>query len=144
MVAGAGPRMLRLAGREADIINIAPRPPTLGPSARGTVGFGLDIHSELAIVKEAAGDRYDGIELCIFADRAVMTSNPEPELEKLAAEFGISRQQLFEMPHTLIGEPAAMEETLLRNRETYGINYYVVPGALMESFAPVVKRLSGT
>jgi probable F420-dependent oxidoreductase len=143
MVAGAGPRMLRLSGREADIINIAPRPPTLGPSSRGTMGFGLDIYAELDLIREAAGDRYDSIELCVFADRSVVTSNPEPELEKLAGEFGISREKLDEMPHTLIGEPEAIADRILEHREKYGVTYRVVPGALMEAYAPVIKRLSG-
>ncbi|HLG12885.1 MAG TPA: TIGR03621 family F420-dependent LLM class oxidoreductase [Dehalococcoidia bacterium] len=143
MVAGAGPRMLRLSGREADIINIAPRPPTVGPSARGTVGFGLDIHGELELIKEAAGARYDDIELCVFADRAVVTADVEPAMLRLQEELQINRQQLLEMPHTLIGEPAAIEERILADRERYGITYRIVPGALMEAFAPVVKRLAG-
>ena len=63
-----------LAAAEADIINIAPRPPTVGPTSRGSMSFGLDIHGELALIKEAAGDRYDDIELCVFADRAVVTT----------------------------------------------------------------------
>ena len=143
MVAGAGPRMLRLCGREADIINIAPRPPTKGPSARGTVGFGLDIHAELALIKEAAGERYDDIELCVFADRAVVTDDVEPAMLRLQDELQINREQLLEMPHTLIGEPGAIEERILADRERYGITYRIVPGALMEAFAPVVKRLAG-
>jgi probable F420-dependent oxidoreductase len=143
MIAGAGPRMLRLSGREADIINIAPRPPTMGPSARGTVGFGLDIHGELALIKEAAGDRYDDIELCIFADRAVVTDDPEMAMTQLQNALEINREQLLEMPHTLIGEPAAIEDRILRDRERLGITYRIIPGALMESFAPVVKRLAG-
>jgi probable F420-dependent oxidoreductase len=143
MVAGAGPRMLRLSGREADIINIAPRPPTKGASPRGTVGFGLDIHAELALIKEAAGDRYDDIELCVFADRAVVTSDVEPAMVRLQEELQINRDQLLEMPHTLIGEPAVIAERILADRERYGITYRIVPGALMEAFAPVVKRLAG-
>ncbi|HWC28636.1 MAG TPA: LLM class flavin-dependent oxidoreductase, partial [Dehalococcoidia bacterium] len=143
MIAGAGPRMLRLSGREADIVNIAPRPPTKGPSQRGTVGFGLDIHAELDIIKKAAGDRYDDIELCVFADRAVVTPDVEPAMVRLQDELQINREQLLEMPHTLIGEPPALEERILQDRERYGITYRVVPGALMEAFAPVVKRLAG-
>jgi probable F420-dependent oxidoreductase len=143
MVAGAGPRMLRLSGREADIINIAPRPPTVGTTSRGSTGFGLDIFAELALIKEAAGDRYDDIELCIFGDRSVITGDPEPELDKLAGEFGITRQQLDEMPHTLIGPPEAIADRILEHRERYGITYRVVLGHQMEAYAPVIKQLAG-
>lgn len=143
MVAGAGPRILKLAGREADIINIAPRPPIKGMSARGTVGFGLDINGSREIIREAAGARYDDIELCVFADRAVVTNNPGPAREKLASDLGITEQQMDEMPHTLIGEPDAIADTILKFRDTHDVSYRIVPGALMEDFAPIVAKVGG-
>jgi len=143
MVAGAGPRMLRLMGREADIVNIAPRPPTKGTTSRGSTGFGLTISDELALIREGAGDRYEALELCVFADRASVTDDPAPEAEALAAEFGISLEALHEMPHTLIGPPGLLEERILEHREKYGISYRIIPGGLMEAFAPVVRRLAG-
>jgi probable F420-dependent oxidoreductase len=143
MVAGAGPRMLRLAAREADIVNIAPRPPIKGTTSRGSTGFGLDIHDELAILKEAAGARYDNLELCVFADRASMTDDPQPAVEALASDFGITPEAVHEMPHTLIGQPDAMIEKVLLDKERYGVTYRVVQGALMEAMAPVVKATAG-
>jgi len=143
MIAGAGPRMLRLAGREADIVNIAPRPPTKGTTSRGSTGFGLTIHDELALIRQGAGDRYDSLELCVFADRAAVTDDPAPEAEALAAEFGIGLEALHEMPHTLIGPPGLLEERVLEHREKYGVSYRIVPGGLMDAFAPVVRRLAG-
>jgi probable F420-dependent oxidoreductase len=143
MVAGAGPRILKLAAREADIINIAPRPPIKGTSARGTVGFGLDISGSREIIREAAGDRYDDIELCVFADRAVVTSDPKPAREKLAADLGITEQQMDEMPHTLIGEPDAIAETILKFRDSHDISYRIVPNQLMDDFAPIVAKVGG-
>src|SRR5690606_18009796 len=139
----AGPRILKLAARQADIINIAPRPPIKGMSARGTVGFGLDITGSRNIIREAAGDRYDDIELCVFADRAVVTNDPRPHREKLAADLGITEQQMDEMPHTLIGEPDAICETILKFRESHDVSYRAIPGALMDDFAPVVAKVAG-
>ena len=143
MVAGAGPRILKLAGREADIINIAPRPPVLGMSARGTVGFGLDITGSRDIIKEAAGPRYGDIELCVFADRAVVTKDPKPARAKLASDLGITEQQMDEMPHTLIGEPDAICDAILKFRDSHDVSYRIVPGALMEDFAPVIAKVGG-
>lgn len=143
MVAGAGPRILKLAAREADIINIAPRPPIKGMSARGTVGFGLDITGSRDIIKEAAGGRYDDIELCVFADRAVVTDDPKPHREKLAADLGITEQQMDEMPHTLIGEPDAICEAILKFRDSHDVSYRIVQGAHMDDFAPVVAKVGG-
>ncbi|HWO73299.1 MAG TPA: TIGR03621 family F420-dependent LLM class oxidoreductase [Dehalococcoidia bacterium] len=143
MIAGAGPRMLRLMGREADIVNIAPRPPTKGTTSRGSTGFGLTISDELALIREGAGDRYEALELCVFADRASVTDDPAPVAEALATEFGISLEALHEMPHTLIGPPGLLEERILEHREKYGVSYRIIPGGLMEAFAPVVRRLAG-
>lgn len=143
MVAGAGPRMLRLAAREADIINIAPRPPTVGPTARGSMAFGLDINDELAIIKDAAGPRYDDIELCVFADRSVVTNDRQAEVEKLAQEMQVSNAAIEEMPHTLIGDTEAISDRILEHRERYGITYRIVLGALIDAYAPVVKKLAG-
>jgi probable F420-dependent oxidoreductase len=143
MVAGAGPRMLRLCAREADIVNVAPRPPIKGTTSRGSTGFGLDIHGELAILKEAAESRYDDLELCVFADRASMTDDPGPAVEALAADFGITPDAVHEMPHTLIGGPEAMAEKVLLDKERYGVTYRVVQGVLMEAMAPVIKATAG-
>jgi probable F420-dependent oxidoreductase len=144
MVAGAGPRMLKLAAERADIINIAPRPPTVGPTSRGSTGFGLTIDDELAIIKDAAGGRYGDLELSVFADRSVVTDDADAEAQKLADEMQISRQQLDEMPATLIGRPEAMIERILEHRERYDISYRIIRFDLMEAMAPVVARLSGS
>jgi probable F420-dependent oxidoreductase len=143
MVAGAGPRMLRLAAREADIINIAPRPPIKGTTSRGSTGFGLDIRGELEILKEAARARYDGLELCVFADRASLTDEPDAAVEALAADFGITNEAVHEMPHTLIGGTDAMIEKILLDKERYGVTYRIVQGVLMEQMAPVIKATAG-
>jgi alkanesulfonate monooxygenase SsuD/methylene tetrahydromethanopterin reductase-like flavin-dependent oxidoreductase (luciferase family) len=143
MVAGAGPRMLRLAAREADIVNIAPRPPVKGTTSRGSTGFGLTIQDELAILKEAAGERYEALELCVFADRASLTDDPAPAVEALAADFGITPQAVHEMPHTLIGNTDAMAEKVLLDKERYGVTYRIVLGAHLEAMAPVIKATVG-
>ena len=58
MVAGAGPRLLEVAARFADIINFAPRPPTVGRTATGSIGFGLTVADQVDLVREAAGERF--------------------------------------------------------------------------------------
>lgn len=144
MVAGAGPRMLRLAAAEADIVNIAPRPPITGVTSRGSTGFGLDIHASLSIIREAAGERYDELELSVFADRMAITADADAEVQKLADEMGITPAQVNEMPHTLIGPPEALSQRILAHREQYDVSYRIIPGGFMEAFAPVVKAIGGT
>src|SRR5690606_33655336 len=51
MMGARGPRMLRLAAREADVIGVL-------PGEGGPEGIG----EQMAVIREAAGDRYDSIE----------------------------------------------------------------------------------
>jgi probable F420-dependent oxidoreductase len=149
MVAGAGPRILKLAAREADIVNLAPRPPILGRTARGSVGFGLTMAESLAIVREAAGERYAGLELCVFsnnpsAGNPSITDDPEPLFARLAGEMQVTRDAVFAMPATLIGSVEAIVERIQAHREQYDISYRVIPGYAIDAFAPIVAELAGT
>jgi hypothetical protein len=47
------------------------------------------------------------------------------------------------MPGALIGSLEAIVDKLLEMRERYDISYPVIPGAAMDSMAPVVARLAG-
>jgi len=149
MMAGAGPRMLRLAAREVDIINLAPRPPTFGRTSRGSQGFGLTMADTIAIVREAAGDRYCDLELCVFANNPAqgnpsITADPGPWIDKLAAEMHTTVEAVSDMPATLIGSVPEMIDRIQRDREQFDISYRVIPSFAMDAFAPVVARLAGT
>lgn len=149
MVAGAGPRMMRLAATEADIINIAPRPPIVGPTARGSMGFGMTMADEIELIKAAAGDRYADLELCVFANNPSannpsVTDDPDPFIEKLAADLNASREDTLAMPATLIGSAGYLTERIQQDRERYDITYRIVPEYAMDQFAPIVAALAGT
>ena len=149
MVAGAGPRIVKIASRLADIINIAPRPPIKGQTPRGSIGFGLTMADEIGIIKAAAGDRYDDIELSVFANNPAqgnpsVTDDPEPWIEKLAAELGTTSDAIREMPATLIGPEGELIERIQRDRDLYDISYRIVPAFAMDAFAPIVAKLAGT
>jgi probable F420-dependent oxidoreductase len=148
MVAGAGPRILRLCAEEVDIINLAPRPPTFSRTARGSQGFGLTMADSVRIVREAAGDRYEEIELCVFANNPdcgnpSVTDTPGPLIDRLAQEMNAPRDAIAEMPATMIGSVGEIIDRVVRERDVYDISYRVIPSYAMEDFAPVVARLSG-
>jgi hypothetical protein len=136
--------MLRLAASEGDIVNIAPRAPIVGVAASGAPSFGLDIDAEMALIREAAGERYDEIEISVSSLQVQVTSDPEPALQKLQEHMRIGRDALMKMPHTLVGEAGALEERILEHRERFDISYRIIPGDRAEEFAPVVRRLAGS
>lgn len=148
MIAGAGPRLMRVAAEEADIINIAPRPAIVGPTNRGSMGFGLTMADEVALIKEAAGARYDEIELCVFsnnpsADNPSVSDHPEGAIERLAAELSTSVEEAASMPATLVGPLEALIERIESDRERYDISYRTIPATAIDEFAPIVARLAG-
>jgi probable F420-dependent oxidoreductase len=149
MVAGAGPKMMRIAALEADIINIAPRPPIVGPTARGSMGFGMTMEDEVELIRAAAGERYEDLELCVFsnnpsAKNPSVTDDPDPLIEELARDLNADREATLAMPATLIGAAGALIERIQQDREHYDVTYRIIPEFAMEQFAPIVAALAGT
>jgi len=130
LIAAAGDRMIELAGREADIVAFG-----LQPTATEA-----DLASRIDLLKAAAGDRFDQIELNLnlmgIGERA------HPWLEH---RLGLTAAKLRELGAVscLFGTVDAMCEQLESRRERLGLSYLLVSDAFIDDFAPVVKRLSG-
>jgi probable F420-dependent oxidoreductase len=145
LLGGGGRRMLRLAAREADIVNVNFQLAE-GRVNRDLVRTGLAeaTDEKLAWIKEAAGERLDRIELSITIFLANVTDDRDTLAGAVAAGLGADTQAVLDMPHFLIGTVDQMVDDLQRRRERYGISYVIVPGEVAEGFAPVVARLVGT
>jgi probable F420-dependent oxidoreductase len=145
MVAGAGPRLLKVAARYGDIINFAPRPPTTTRTATGSVGFGLTVADQVEIVREAAGERFADLEFGTFSSGPVVTDAADlaPVFERFGAEYNTTPDIARDIPATLAGSVDALVERLQQHREQLGLTYRIIGGAAMEAFAPVVARLAG-
>jgi probable F420-dependent oxidoreductase len=146
MVAGAGPQLLKVAAQYADIINFAPRPPVVGLTATGSVGFGLTVADQVEIVRQAAGDRFPTIEFATFSIGPVVTDelDLDQHLARLAAEYNTPVEVARDIPATLVGSVEALVERLQQQREELGLSYRIIGGGAMAEFAPVVARLRGT
>lgn len=131
MVAGAGPSLLRLAAREADII------------ALGISGDAGDdqLAEKVAIVRAQAGDRFDDIELSVNIWGAGESTVPD----WVAGAFGLdlSKAKDNNAVAVLNGSPAEIADVLLRRRDQFGVSYLTVNNLAMEAFAPVIELLSG-
>jgi probable F420-dependent oxidoreductase len=142
MLGGAGRRMLRLAAREADILNFPDRP-SHGVSTAGNRALGITVDEQMRIVRAAAAERYAQLELSSLTiprltDRATET------LEALAAQMQTTPEVVSAMPGALIGSTEAIVDKLQASRDRFDISYPVIPGAAMSDLAPVVSRLAGT
>lgn len=139
---GSGPRMLRLAGREADIVGILPRP-LPGGGHDWLAGTPEAQAEQIAWVREGAGDRFDRIELSAVGFRAVISERPAEVAATLAPRYGITPEQLLASPDFLIGSANDIVERLLERRERLGISYIEIDDRDAAAFAPVVARLAG-
>ena len=144
MIGGGSRRVLSLAGREADIVSLNFNNRSGEMGADGILTSTAEATREkLGWVREAAGDRFDDIELESGAYLTVVGDHGHATADGLAAGFGLSPEQMREHPHGLFGGADAICDELWRRRETFGISYVTIPDSVMDSFAPVVEKLVG-
>jgi alkanesulfonate monooxygenase SsuD/methylene tetrahydromethanopterin reductase-like flavin-dependent oxidoreductase (luciferase family) len=147
IIGGGSPRVLRLAGAQADIVsfNFDNRAGVVGPA--GVASSGADaMDNKVRWVREGAGARFDDIELEVGAYFTVVTPDEaaaEATGAKMGEMFGLSGQDMIDHPNTLIGTVDAICDRLQHRRDRYGFSYVTVSDRNMEAFAPVVERLNG-
>ncbi len=143
LAVGAGlPRMLRLAAREADIVGLTPGFSRRGlPIVREATETALA--RKVATVREAAGARFEGLELSVWLGDAGMAGSGNTALASMAASLKWAATMPYGSPFVLYGTLGSMRDRLLRRRERLGISYYTIPGRAMESMGPLVEALAG-
>jgi probable F420-dependent oxidoreductase len=144
IIGGGGRRVLTIAGREADIvsINVDLRAGTAGVEAAPNATPEAT-RRKVQWVKDAAGDRFDDIELNTLVGFVVVTDDRDQLVQSLAPTFGIDADDALHVPLGLIGTLEQMEEELQWRRQEYGISYYSIESDAWETLGPVVSRLAG-
>jgi probable F420-dependent oxidoreductase len=143
MIGGGGPRVLRLAAREADIVTFSPQ-----VTAKGRPR--LDALTEKALVERVlrfrgfAGARAERIELNVFVFDAAVTDRARSFMAAVGARLGRAANAVARSPFVLYGSRSSLRELLIERRERLGISYISVPGNAMREFAPIVAELRGT
>ncbi len=143
VIGGGSKRILSVAGREADIVGLTTRalPSGLKDVADMTAEA---VHRKIGWVRDAAGDRFDDLELTMMVSDVVVTDDRMAAAGRLAAAIGVTADEVLASPLVLIGSVESMVEDLQRRREEFGLSYIVVVDGNMEKLAPVVARLAGT
>lgn len=140
-IGGSGKRVLSLAAREADIVGLVPS------TAIGQVDFNAVSSAvtaqQVEWVRQAAGERLASLELNTLVFDVVITDHPESVAEQMAPNWGTTPEQMLDSVHFLVGTVEQMVETIQMWRERFGISYITVFPGYMETFAPIVARLSG-
>lgn len=143
-IGGGAPRVLRLAGRLADIVSINFN------NAAGRLGAGSLASStreataeKIGWIREGAGGRFGDIELEIAAYFIAISDDPREAVAGMARRFGVPAEVLAEHPHALFGSVSEICDKLMQRRRELGVSYINVAQRSMEAFAPVVERLAG-
>lgn len=145
MIGGGAPRILGLAGREADIVSLNFNNSTGKLGAAIVAGSGLDVTREkIGWVRDGAGDRFDDIELEIGAYFVAVGDDVAAEIEPMAQRYGVTPDELMSHPHGLFGSVSEICDTIVARRENLGISYVTVAQRNIDDFAPVVAALAGT
>ncbi len=145
LIGGGGKRMLGIAAREADIVGVNPNL---------TAGYvGPEVAAEarpekwderIGWVRAAAGDRIDDLELQVLTFLTQVVPNGNEVYEQMAPLFGMTPEELREVPIGMAGTVDEIAEMLQARREKWGFSYVVVQADAADAFAPVVAKLTGT
>ncbi len=147
MIGGGSPRVLKTAGRLADIVSIN-FDNSAGKIGAHGIGSGTadGTMQKVEWIKEGAGDRFDDLELEIGAYFIAVTpdvATTPDTLATMAKGFGMPPEVLAAHMHTVVGSVDEICDTLEQRRDRYGISYINVAARNMKAFAPVVERLNG-
>ena len=145
IVGGGGKRVLSTAARLADIVGVNPNvgEGEVGPEAIASMSADAT-EEKLGWVREAAGDRFDDIEISILKFVTIVTDDRDAVAEKVAGGMGMDAETLLASPHTLVGSADEVADELIAQRDRWQGSYVTVQADALESFAPVVATLAGT
>src|SRR5690606_27355753 len=109
-----------LAGRHAHIVGLNPKLPngvidaSAGPDATAEA-----TEQKIGWIRDAAGERFDQIELHTRIHLAEVTDARQDMAEALAAGFGLTVDEALETPHALCGSVDQIVDDLLARRERF-------------------------
>jgi probable F420-dependent oxidoreductase len=145
---GAGqPRMLRLAGRYADIVGLLTVSVSSGEirddiAARRTAA----VQERIEHVRSGAGTRFAEIELSLVPDITI-TDDRGAGLDQVIARngwSGLGPADVEDMPAVFVGTVAQICEQMESRRAELGISYYVIPDRAIGECLAIVERLGGS
>lgn len=145
LIGGGGRRVLTLAARRADIVglNIDLRRGVIDADA-GPNATEAATTEKLEWIREAAGPRFDDLELHVRVHLVVVSDDRAGMAEVLAPAFGVSPEQSLRSPHALAGTVDQIADDLLERRDRWGISYIGISVDSLHAMAPVVAKLVDT
>jgi alkanesulfonate monooxygenase SsuD/methylene tetrahydromethanopterin reductase-like flavin-dependent oxidoreductase (luciferase family) len=147
-IGGGGRRTLSLAGREADIIGLAPRIKSNARVDAPSLTMAAT-REKIDWVREAAGKRFDSLEFNIYPATWPITVTDDLRgearrvVDHLRSRTGVelTEDEVIESPHLFLGSIDRLVEKFLQLREELGITSILL--GMLGELEPVLERLSG-
>ena len=145
LIGGGGRRVLTIAAQQADIVgfNVSLHEGEVGPGAAQSALADVFVE-RVRWVREAAGERFDQLELQLNTFAVLVVDDPQSMFELIAPQFGLDPAQVGGIPMVLAGPVDAICDQLVERRERYGFSYISIHAHEVDAMAPVVARLAGT
>ena len=145
IIGGNGLRLLTLAAKEADTVNLTGITFTKGGTSPDMSAWRVaDVDERMRLVREAAGPRVHRLEVSAQIQRVIVTDRRREAAAELASQWKqLSVEDVLEAPYVLIGTVDEMVEALHARRQRWGLSYFVTFEPYLETLAPVVARLAG-
>jgi probable F420-dependent oxidoreductase len=143
---GGGRKALTLAGQQADIIGLAPRPLKSGATDPRSMTVAAT-EEKIGWVREAAGDRFDQLELnaypsggpVVITDDARGVAGHRADRLRRLSGIDITVEEVLESPHVFIGSVAGLAEKCVELRARFGISSIMLDDP--QAAAGVIERL---
>lgn len=134
LIAGNGNKLLTLAAQRANIIGLTGGAP-IGPD-------GDPLADRIGFIRDAAGDRFDELELNLSVIALPTDNSGVPDLS-LVRRFlpELSEDEMLRTPAVFSGTPKDIADRIRELRDTYGVTYITVQQQHGEVFAKVIEEL---
>jgi probable F420-dependent oxidoreductase len=140
LVGGNGDRVLALAARMADIVGFTGLGRTRSDGQQHDTEWSReDIDRKVAIVRTAAGERSDDLELNVLVQHIEITQDRRGVIEAIAARVGGDVDQMMDAPYLLVGTVEQIVEQLTTARDRWGFSYFVTRS--VDATAPILQAL---
>jgi probable F420-dependent oxidoreductase len=153
LIGGGSQRILGIAGRLADIISVSTRATPQGKvDATNLTEAAVD--NKIRWIRDAAGSRFDDIELNMTVRHLVVTDDRRAVARRFVDEWRaptsrmangdkVSESDLLASPHLAIGTVDEIVSQFQAARERWGFSYLEVSSGDAHDTAPILQRLNG-
>jgi probable F420-dependent oxidoreductase len=158
MIGGGGKRMMRLAGKYADIVNLVSSNPSAKRSNDFIAAAVMDpltnarLMDKMTLVHESAekaGRDVEDIEFSfLYLPTTDFTEDVESAIARRAKRFHVSADEIRSLPNLFVGSFDDFREEVEARHDETGIGYTIIPGSLsnlsrLEEYAEkVIKPLT--